>query len=266
MSRYAALFSRLAARRQGAFIPFVVLGDPSPEQSLAVLEALVAGGADALELGLPFSDPVADGPTIQAADLRALEAGTTPARALEIVARFRERHDHPVGLLVYANLVESGGRERFYAHASDSGVDSVLVADVPALEAPPFAAAAEAAGIAPVLIATPNAGDATLARIAALGRGYTYVVTRRGVTGSEAAAQDQAGLLARLTALGAPPAVLGFGISTPEQVRAGLDAGAAGVISGSAVVAQIAAHLDDAAARDRALTSFTQRMKAATLG
>lgn len=264
MSRYAAMFERLGD--EGAFIPFVVLGDPSPEASLDVVEALVEGGADALELGIPFSDPVADGPTIQAADVRALAAGTRPSDAFAITTKIRERHPRlPMGLLVYANLVEAPGRERFYARAAAAGIDSVLVADVPTVESAPYLRAAEAAGIEPVLIATPNAGDEALRAIAAASKGYTYVVSRVGVTGAEdEAGLDHGALMAKLRAHGAPPCVLGFGISSPEHVEAALAAGARGAISGSAVVRRIADHLDDATARRVALRTFVAEMKAAT--
>ncbi len=264
-NRYATMFARLAAERAGAFVPFCVLGDPDRAQSLAAVRALAAAGADALELGIPFSDPVADGPTIQAADVRALAAGIRPADAFAIAAEVRgEFPQLPIGLLVYANLVEARGRAAFYAAARQAGVDSVLVADAPSVEAAPFAEAARAAGIEPVLIAAPNASDAELTTIARLSRGYTYVVSRAGVTGHDReAALDHAPLIARLGSLGAPPALLGFGISRPGHVRAALACGARGAISGSAVVSIIEKNRD-AATRARALTDFVRAMKAAT--
>lgn len=267
MSRYDAMFARLARERAGAFIPFCVLGDPTPDASLALVLTLAESGADALELGLPFSDPVADGPTIQAADVRALAAGTTPAAALAIVEAVRREHPSlPIGLLVYANLVEARGRDAFYRRCRDAGVDSVLVADVPTLEAAPFAAAAREAGIEPVMIAPPNASPEDLAAIASLSFGYTYVVTRAGVTGTEREADlAHAELIAALERLGAPPAVLGFGISRPEHVKCALAAGARGVISGSAVVERIGKHLGDLEACRRELAAFVAEMKAATL-
>jgi tryptophan synthase alpha chain len=265
VSRYAQMFERLDG--QGAFIPFCVLGDPTPAASLGYLEAMARGGADALELGIPFSDPVADGPTIQAADVRALEAGTTPAIALDVIKQFRQTDDTtPIGLLVYANLVVARGRDDFYRRAQAAGVDSILVADVPTVEATPFLESASAAGIEPVMIATPNASDEHLAAIASASRGYTYVVTRVGVTGTETeAGGGQDALLSKLAALGAPPCVLGFGISSPEHVRSALQAGAAGAISGSAVVRIIERHRADAKEAAAALEEFVRGMKAATL-
>ena len=260
MSRYAAMFARLG--NQGAFGAFVMLGDPDLETSGAVLDALVEGGADMIEVGIPFSDPIADGPTIQAAADRALKAGATTARCFEILARFRSRHtDVPVGVLTYANLVLARGRDAFYVACAEAGVDSVLVADAPVMEAEPFVRSARAHGIDPVLIAAPNTPPATLKRIAELGRGYTYCVARAGVTGVETEMQlDHGDLLGRLRDFGAPPPVLGFGISRPDHVRAALDAGAAGVISGSAIVRI----LERGAAALPELGAFVAAMKAAT--
>lgn len=266
MSRYESMFDRLRERREGAFIPFVMLGDPSPDTSLEIMRSLVDAGADALELGIPFSDPIADGPTIQAAAQRALAAGVTPAGCFEILARFREADTQtPIGLLVYANLVYTRGLADFYGHAAASGVDSVLVADVPAREADAFADAAGAAGVDPVLIAAPNTPEATLSRIAKTSRGYTYVVTRAGVTGAgRSGREDRVNLLEQMRDLGAAPPVMGFGISTPEQVRRAIDAGAAGAISGSAVVDRLTAALDKGHDPGPAIAGFITEMKHAT--
>jgi tryptophan synthase alpha chain len=259
MSRYRDMFARLAERGEGAFGAFVMLGDPGPAESAAILDALVEGGADMIEVGIPFSDPIADGPVIQAAADRALAAGVTPADCFRLLAEFRERHpDVPVGILTYANLVIARGRDAFYAAAAEAGVDSVLVADVPVFEAPPFVEAARAHNVAPVLIAAQNTPAATLRRIAQLGEGYTYCVARAGVTGAgEEVAFDHRALLETLAEAEAPPPVFGFGISKPEHVRAALDAGAAGVISGSAIVSL-------AAERPADVRGFVAGMKAAT--
>jgi tryptophan synthase alpha chain len=240
MDRYSLRFDELFRAGRGAFIPFTVLGFPSRKICGEHLEML-ARHADALELGIPFSDPVADGPTIQRAGARALAAGTTFRVCLDLVATLRARHpDLPIGLLVYANLVINRRIGHFYGEVADVGVDSVLIADVPSEEGAPFAAAARAAEVAPVFIAPPNADEAALDRIAELGAGYTYVLTRSGVTGAEQAAGPPAHeLLAELAARDAPPPVLGFGISEPAQVSAGIAAGAAGVICGSAVVERL---------------------------
>jgi tryptophan synthase alpha chain len=260
MSRYEVMFANLRACQEGAFGAFVMLGDPDLATSARLLDALVEGGADMLEVGIPFSDPIADGPTIQAAATRALSAGVTPPDCLRLLSEFRQRHAlMPIGILTYANLVLAPGRDAFYRACAAAGVDSVLVADVPSLEAAPFAASARAAGVSPVMIAAPNTPEHALARVAGLGEGYTYCVARSGVTGAERAMElDHSELFASLDRHLAPPPVLGFGISTPDHVRTALAAGAAGVISGSAIVKL-------AEAGDlRAVRGFVAQMKAAT--
>ncbi len=261
--RYAAMFDRLRARGEGAFGAFVMLGDPDLETSGVILDALVEAGADMLEVGIPFSDPVADGPTIQAAAERALRQGVTPAACFDLLGALRTRHRHlPIGILTYANIVLARGRDAFYAAAAEAGVDSVLVADVPVFEAEPFADAARRHDLAPVLIAAPNTAEATLKRIAYLGGGYTYCVARAGVTGTEAGmALDHDALFDGLTRHGAPPPILGFGISTPAHVRAALAAGAAGAISGSAIVKIVAKEPDPIPA----LKAFVATMKQAAV-
>ena len=234
MSRYAHMFERCGKERRIAFGGFLLLGHPSPAATADLLDALVEGGADMVELGIPFSDPVADGPVIARAGKKALDAGVTPACCLDMIAAFRARHQQvPVGILTYANIVVARGRGAFARELAAAGADSLLVADVPSIEAGPWADDCVAAGIDPVLIAAPNTPDAALKRIAALGRGYTYCVARSGVTGTgEAPRLAHQGLFDALERLGAPPPVLGFGISTPTHVAAA----AAGVIVGSALV------------------------------
>ncbi|MCY7397550.1 MAG: tryptophan synthase subunit alpha [Sphingomonas bacterium] len=258
-TRYAAMFERCAAADEGAFGAFLMLGDPDLETSAELLDALVDGGADMVELGIPFSDPVADGPVIQAAALRALGAGVRTQHCLDLLTAFRSRHGEvPIGILTYANIVAARGIETFFAELAAAGVDSLLVADVPSIEAAPYAAAARVAGIDFVMIAAPNTPVDTLAKIAALSSGYTYCVARAGVTGANAElALDHAPLFAALGNVGAPPPVLGFGISSPEQVRQALGSGAAGVISGSAIVAKVEQG-------PTAVREFVASMKAAT--
>lgn len=264
-ARYRAMFESLAARREGAFVPFLVLGDPDPVTSLELVRALVRGGADALELGLPFSDPIADGPVIQAAATRALARGFRPADGWAILAAVRQEYPAiPIGLLVYANLVMHEGPDAFFRDAAAAGADSVLVADAPMLENGPIAAAARAHGIASVCIAPPNADEHRLAAIARASEGYVYVTSRPGVTGADDTLRSEArGLIARLGQLGSTPPLLGFGIATPAQVRAALALGAAGAISGSAVVRHIEQHPPGARLID-AVEQFTREMKAAT--
>ncbi|AFJ46701.1 tryptophan synthase subunit alpha [Shimwellia blattae] len=267
MERYENLFARLKSRGEGAFVPFVTLGDPCAEQSLAIIDALVAGGADALELGIPFSDPLADGPTIQNATLRAFASGITPTRCFEMLATIRAKYPTlPIGLLMYANLVFNRGIDEFYAQCARAGVDSVLIADVPVEESAPFRQAAMHHNVAPIFICPPNADDELLRQIADYGRGYTYLLSRAGVTGSEnRASLPLHHLVEKLAACHAAPPLQGFGISEPDQVRDAIAAGAAGAISGSAVVKIIEKHLEQPDVMLCELTAFAHKMKAATV-
>lgn len=265
-TRYADLFAQLAEKKQAAFVPFVTLGDPSFDDSLKVIDALVEGGADALELGFPFSDPVADGPTIQGANIRALDAQMTPPRCIEMIEIIRAKYpDLPIGLLLYANLVYSTGIDNFYQQLADAGVDSVLVADVPIRESEQFRNIAKEKGLQSIYIAPPNGDEETLKKVAELGEGYTYLLSRAGVTGTETkAGKPVAHLLEQLKSYQAAPPLLGFGISSPEQVKNAIEAGAAGAIAGSAVVKIIENNLEDVDAMCSELVSFVTDMKAAT--
>jgi len=266
MERYDNLFAQLKSRKEGAFVPFVTLGDPNPELSLKIVDMLVEAGADALELGIPFSDPLADGPTIQNATLRAFAAGVTPTQCFELLATIRQKYPQlPIGLLMYANLVFSRGIDEFYAQCAKAGVDSVLVADVPIEESAPFRQAAMRHNVAPIFICPPNADDELLRQLAYHGRGYTYLLSRAGVTGAEnRAALPLHHLIEKLTEYNAAPPLQGFGISATDQVSASLDAGAAGAISGSAIVKIIEKNLDKPEAMLGELGEFVRTMKAAT--
>ena len=262
MSRYARMFERLAG--EGAFGAFLMLGDPDLETCAALLDAVVEGGADMVEIGIPFSDPIADGPVIQAAATRALEAGVRTEDCFRLMAAFRERHPNvPVGILTYANLLMARGRQDFFRRAAEAGADSLLVADLPSIEAGPWAEEMIEHGLDPVLIAASNTPPRALERIAGLSNGYVYCVTRSGVTGTHVDARFDAGLIQRLDELGAPPSIFGFGISTPDHVRAALAAGASGVICGSAIV-DCAARRGDVRALVTALKSATRNDSASS--
>jgi len=271
-ARYQASFAALKEKNEQAFIPFVMIGDPNAEQSFAVIKSLVDAGADALELGIPFSDPSADGLTIQHAALRALGAGINTDICIDILKKVREYAPQiPIGLLLYGNLVFARGIDTFYRDMSEAGVDSVLIADLPIRESEPFRTAALKYGVAPIFIAPPNASDETLRAVSSYSRGYTYVLSRAGVTGVDSAESPKntvtttaKKLIACLTQYNAAPPVLGFGISTPQQVKEALNAGALGAISGSAVVKIIEDNLADNNKMISDLTRFVGEMKAAT--
>jgi tryptophan synthase alpha chain len=265
-SRYDQTFAKLATKNEGAFIPFVIIGDPNAEQSFAVIKALIDAGADALELGMPFSDPSADGIVIQMAALRSLKANTNTDVCLDVLAKVRAyAPDIPIGLLLYGNLVFARGINNFYRDVATAGVDSVLIADLPIRESEPFRQAAIANGVAPIFIAPPNASEATLEKVAQYGAGYTYVLSRVGVTGTETEAEMTGHKLIHvLEKYQAAPSVMGFGISKPEQVKAALATGAKGAISGSAVVKIIEKNLDNNDNMLKELTQFISAMKLAT--
>lgn len=266
MERYQQLFSRLAAAKQGAFVPFVTMGDPGIELSFDIIKTLIDAGADALELGIPFSDPIADGPVIQNANIRALAAGVTPVQCFELISRIRQYNkDIPIGLLLYSNLVMAKGIDAFYQQAQQAGVDSILIADVPLHESRLFRNAALKHDIAPIFIAPPNITDDSLRELASYGRGYTYLLSRAGVTGTETQATMPAStLINQLKEYNAAPTLLGFGISKPEHVKAAIESGAAGAISGSAIVQIIEKHQHQPDTLLSELSAFVRSMKAAT--
>lgn len=266
LHRYDKMFSALNVKKEGAFVPFVMIGDPDVETSTRIIQTLIDNGADALELGFPYSDPIADGPTIQAASIRALANNMTPSDCFKVIANIRNANpDIPIGLLLYSNLILARGVEAFYADAYAAGVDSILIADVPIREAERFVAVAHANHLDQILIAPPNATDETLDALGKYSSGYTYLLGRAGVTGAETAAETPAEeLISNLLRFNAAPPLLGFGIAKPEQVQGAISAGAAGAISGSAVVNIIAEHLDNVDAMCQALGEFVSKMKAAT--
>lgn len=265
-NRYQQCFDQLAEKQQGAYVPFVTLGDPDLATSLDIIKTLIDNGADALELGFPFSDPVADGPVIQQANIRALASHVYTQDCFDLIKQVREYNaDIPIGLLLYSNLVMSYGIDKFYATAKQVGIDSVLIADVPIRESEPFRAKAQAHDVDPIFIAAPNSPDETLKQVAEYSKGYTYLLSRSGVTGTDTAAGTPTGeFIAKLNDFNSPPPLLGFGISTPEQVKHAIENGARGAISGSAVVKIIEKNLNDKAAMLAELGEFTTQMKAAT--
>ena len=266
MSRYNEMFQQLNANNQGAFIPFVTIGDPDLETSYQIIKTLIESGADALELGIPFSDPIADGPTIQAANIRALNQVISTQACLDLVAKIRiEFPATPIGLLLYSNLVVAKGIQSFYELCAKAGIDSVLVADVPVRESEPFRLAAKQANVDAVFIVPPTIDDSMLEQVAKFSEGYTYLLSRAGVTGAETKANMPADIMIKkLASHNAAPAILGFGISSPEQVKSAINSGAAGAISGSAVVNIIERNLANKDVMLKELAVFIKSMKAAT--
>jgi len=263
MDRYEEMFAAARARGEAALIPYLVVGDPSPEEFLELVEVAVRSGADALELGIAFSDPLADGPTVQEAAQRVLASGLTVEAALALIGRVRASHPAlPIGLLVYANVAH--GIPRFARKCVEAGVDSVLVPDRPLEE--DGSDRFDGTGIARVYIVPPNADEELVARVAETSRGYVYVTSRAGVTGTGVRlARDGAAHLPALAAHGSAPPVLGFGISLPEHIAAAARAGFAGAIVGSALIEVIAANLGDPEGMRAQVGALLGEMKAATV-
>lgn len=237
MNRYQQIFQHAEQQNRGVLVPFLMLGDGGIEQTLDWVDMLVENGADALELGMPFSDPVADGAVVQSAAIRALQAGTTPEICFKIIADIRLKYPElAMGLLTYANLVVARGLKDFYADAKQAGLDSILIADIPAHAIIPFKSEAEKVDIDVVLIATPNASEKQLKLISHFSAGYTYVVSRSGVTGADKKSGIPQEIISQLIELKAAPTLLGFGISTENDVKNAIQAGCRGAICGSALV------------------------------
>jgi tryptophan synthase alpha chain len=244
-ARIEARFARCRAERRAALVTYVMAGDPDSEASLAILKALPAAGADIVEFGLPFTDPMADGPPIQAAALRALKAGQTTARTLDLVRQFREGDaDTPVILMGYFNPIYIYGVERFLADAKGAGVDGLIVVDLPPEEDAELCLPALRAGLAFIRLATPTTDDKRLPAVLANTAGFVYYVSITGITGAATPDFGKVGTaverIKRHTAL---PVVVGFGVKTGAHAAA-IARGADGVVVGSALVNAVQGSLD----------------------
>ena len=234
-------FSELGEQGRCALMPFVMAGDPDLATTAATLLALQAAGADVIELGIPYSDPLADGPVIQAAASRALASGTTPAGVLELLASLRGQLTVPVVLFTYSNPLLNRGMEAFCQAAASAGAAGLVVPDLPLEEAEKLSAIAATQGLDLVLLVAPTTPPERMGRIHNASRGFTYLVSVTGVTGVRQALEDRVGgLVQQLRQQGPTPVAVGFGISGPEQVRQVRDWGASGAIVGSALVRRMA--------------------------
>ena len=236
MNRISQLFTTLKKQKSKALVTFITAGDPDLPTTESMIHLLEEAGADIIELGMPFSDPMADGPTIQLSSERALAAGTTLEGILAAVRSVRATSSIPLILMGYLNPIHAYGYERFCRDASEAGVDGVLLVDMPPEEAKPFLACAKAHGLNVIFLLTPTSDDGRIATVAELGRGFIYCVTVTGVTGARQEVSTSLGdELARVRRKVKIPLVAGFGISTPEQA-ADVAVLADGVVVGSAIV------------------------------
>lgn len=224
------------------FIPYVTAGFPDTSTCLEIIVALAENGADVIEVGLPFSDPLADGPTIQLSSRMALDNGITPLGVLDLVRRAKERINCPVVVMTYVNPVFRMGFERFAAMSKDSGVDGVIIPDLPPEEADEWLEAAEAHGLETIFLVAPTTPQDRLERIGSISRGFLYYVSMTGVTGTDLAVSDEMiNNVRKAKEVSRVPVAVGFGISTPDQARS-IAGEADGVIVGSALIREVLAH------------------------
>ncbi len=260
-NRIDSTFTRLRENHQKAFVAYVAAGDPNFESSLEIIKSLADAGADIIELGLPFSDPLADGIVNQMAAERALKAGMTTARSLELIRRFRESHETPIVLFTYLNPVFTYGFEAFHHDAAAAGADGILLLDLPPDEAALNKDLAVGAGLKHIRLIAPTTPPERVKILAESSEGFIYMLSRTGVTGSHGA--PSANIAAQVDAIRShtqTPICVGFGITTPEQA-ADVAKAADGVIVGSAIVKQVELHPDHAA---EAVRNFTAPLIAAT--
>lgn len=262
MGRVAQCFKTLGEQGRKALVTYVVAGDPQPETTVPLLHAMVEAGADILEVGFPFSDPMAEGPVIQLGHERALANGMSLRRVLDMVAEFRETdNDTPVVLMGYANPIERMGYDVFAQQASAVGVDALISVDIPPEEIECMSAALQDAGLDAIFLVAPTTPDERIARIVASASGFVYCVALKGVTGAghldTAAVAQQVAAIRAHTAL---PVAVGFGIKDADSARA-IAAAADGVVVGSALVDAVAQQADNAEAGIRAATGLIAEIR-----
>jgi tryptophan synthase alpha chain len=263
MSRIKGAFK---STKKPLIIAFTVAGDPDPERSASIAKTIVSSGADILEFGVPFSDPLADGPVIQRADVRALRAGTNPGTVFGIVREVRKVSDLPIVLLTYYNSVYRRGLEKFYRDAAQAGVDGILIADMPVEESDDAVSAAKTAGIDPIFMISETTSEDRLVKILDRAGGFLYLVSRLGVTGARKdLSPGIVSLISRVRSRTKMPIAVGFGISSPEHVRVLSKAGADAAIVGSAIVACIEEHIGTVPEMEDALREYISSMRNATL-
>jgi len=236
MSRIQEAFQKA---NDALLIGYITAGDPTPEMTPKIADSMILGGVDILELGLPFSDPIADGPTIQAASLRALKAGTTPIRVLEIAEQIRRQHDVPLVVMTYYNPVLQNGLEKFFSAAKAAGVDGFIIPDLPVEEAADYKKAASKCGLDTIFLASPATSKERLEKIVKASSGFLYLVSRFGVTGAQTSVTDSTVQLIKRVhqaTAGRIPLAVGFGISKPEHVKTVVAAGADAAIVGSVFI------------------------------
>lgn len=268
ISEISDTFRELRKRSEGALIAFVIGGDPEPKFTSKILEALTEGGADILEIGVPFSDPIADGPTIQAADHRALMAGTTPETIFDLVREAKTRSKVPIALLTYYNILYKMGVKKFAKKVSEHGVDGLIIPDLPIEEAEKYVQISRKEGVDTIFLATPLTSEPRLQAILSCTSGFLYLVSAFGVTGTrEHVTKLTIDTIKRIHSctIGRIPLAVGFGISKPNHVRTVLSHGVEGAIVGSAFVKIVEDNLNRPDRMVRDISELTKQLKATTL-
>jgi len=261
VSRLSDTFARLKQEGRAAFVPFITAGDPDMETSFAILERLPASGADVIELGMPFTDPMADGPAVQASSVRALKTGATMAKVLKMVEKFRKADKTtPIVLMGYYNPIHAYGTARFARDVAAAGVDGLIVVDLPIEEDEVLRVPAKVQGVDLIRFVTPTTDDARLKRIADGASGYLYYVSVAGVTGTKAVPEEEVrAAMARVKAITDLPCTVGFGIRSTQQAAA-IAGVADGVVVGSAIVSKVAENMN--AGRERIITEVLELTRA----
>ena len=268
MSAIAAKFRELRRKNEGALIAYVMAGDPAPKHTVKIVDALVAGGADIVELGIPFSDPIADGPTLQRAAVRALEAGTTPRKVFDVARAIKSAHDVPLVVMTYYNIVHQMGVEAFCSAAEQGGVNGVIAPDLPVEEAALYKEAATRYGLDTIFLAAPSTSEARLEKLLNASSGFLYLVSANGVTGARETVQDESIAFIKRTASiiqGRAPLAVGFGLSLPSHVRQVIDNGANAAVVGSTFAEIVEQNLDDSDKMLKMLRECAQKLKGSTM-
>jgi tryptophan synthase alpha chain len=268
MTDLSKIFAELKERHEAALIAYLTVGDPQLKYTPKLAAALIEGGADVIELGIPFSDPIADGPTIQAAVTRSLKGGAKPLDALDVAKTIREQYnDTPLVLMTYFNPIFRVGLEKFLAQSKNAGVSGIIVPDLPVEESADYKKECNAAGVDTIFLASPSTDPPRLKKILDQTSGYLYLISLYGVTGVRANISDEAvDLVRRYSSMvgGSVPLAVGFGISKADHVKRLVDAGTDGVIVGSAFVKVIGANARNITRAPSKLKSLAAELKKAT--
>ena len=268
MNAISATFQELRRKNEGALIGYVMAGDPTPKHTPKIVDALIAGGADIVELGIPFSDPIADGPTLQRAAVRALEAGTTPKKVFDIVGAIRNAHDVPMVVMTYYNIIYQMGIDAFCSACEKSGVNGIIAPDLPVEEAALYNDTAARYGLDTIFLAAPSTSEERLERLVKVSSGFLYLVSANGVTGARETVQNESVVFVKRTSSIIKeriPLAVGFGLSLPSHIQTVINNGANAAIVGSRFAQIVEQNLDNGEKMLNELRQCAQVLKEGTL-